>query len=116
MNDKWFGREPTVVIATIASVLALLAGFGIPGLNDTLIGALTAFLTAGAAAFTAWYVRPITPALFTGLITTGATLVATFGLNLSQAQVSLVTASAIAVMTLFTRAQVTPISDPKPIT
>lgn len=112
MQSKWFGREPALVIQTIAALLTLLVGFGIPGLNDGLVATITALFTAGAAAWTAWHVRPVAPALFTGLITTGATLLAAFGVDLSQQQVSLVTVTATAVMALLLRAQVTPDHDP----
>lgn len=115
MQSKWFGREPALVIQTLAAILTLLVGFSVPGLNDGLVAGITALLTAGAAAWTAWHVRPIAPALFTGLITTGATLLAAFGVDLSQQQVSLVTVTATAVMALLMRAQVTPDHDPVPI-
>lgn len=111
-ESKWFGREPALVIQTIAALLALFVGFGVPGLNDGLVAAITALLTAAAAAWTAYHVRPIAPAVFTGVITTGATLLAAFGVDLSQSQVSLVTAAAATVMGLLMRAQVTPEHDP----
>jgi repressor of nif and glnA expression len=112
---RWFGREPALVIQTLAAVASVLLAFGLPGLSDGLIASMTAFLTAVAAAWTALTVRPIGPAVFTGVITTGATLGAAFGLDLSQQQVGVVAAAAIAVMTMWTRAQVTPEHDPVPV-
>jgi hypothetical protein len=111
-ETRWFGREPALMIQTIAALLALFVGFGVPGLNDGLVAAITALLTAVAAAWTAFHVRPVAPALFTGVIVSGATLLAAFGIDLSQPQVSLVTAGVVAVMSLLMRAQVTPEHDP----
>lgn len=113
-QSRWFGREPALVIQSIAALLTLLVGFGLTGLNDGLVAAITAVLTAGAAAWTAVHVRPVAPAVFTGLITTGATLLAAFGVDLSQQQVSLVTVAATALMAMWTRTQVTPEHDPLP--
>jgi hypothetical protein len=107
-----FGREPALWISTVAALLAVVGGFGVPALDDGVIAAITAFLTAGAAAFTALHVRPVAPAVFTGAITTGATLLAAFGLDLDQHHVALVSAASIAVMTLIFRQQVTPNDDP----
>lgn len=111
---KLFGREPALWISTLAALLAVAAGFGLPGVDDGVIAAATAFLTAGAAAWTAVRVYPVAPAVFTGVITTGATLLAAFGLDLAQQHVALVTAAAMAVMTLITRQQVEPVNAPPP--
>jgi hypothetical protein len=103
-----FGREPALWISSLAAVLAVVAGFGLPGINDGIIAALTAFLTAGAGAWTALRVRPIAPAVFTGVISTGAVLLAAFGLDLSQHQVGLVAAAAAMLVSLVARGQVSP--------
>lgn len=113
-DQKWFGREPALVIQTIAAILTLAIGFGVPGLNDGLAAAITAVLTAGAATWVALHVRPIAPTVFTGFITAAATLAAAFGLDLSQQQVGLVAVAATALMAMLTRAQVTPVDDPDP--
>lgn len=111
-DDRWFGREPALVIQSIAAVLALLVGFGVPWMNDGLAAAITAVLTAGAAAWIALHVRPIAPAVFTGVITTGATLLSAVGFDLSQSQVALVTTAVVAIMAMWTRQSVTPAHDP----
>lgn len=113
---KLFGREPALWISTLAALLAVAAGFGLPGVDDGLIATITAFLTVAAATWTAVQVRPIAPAVFTGVITTGATLLAAFGLDLSQQQVSLVTAAAAVLVTLVARSQVTPQHDQSELT
>lgn len=106
-----FGREPALWISTIAAALAVAVGFGVPGLDAGLAAALTAFLTAAAAAWTALRVHPVAPAVFTGVVSTGAVLLAAFGLDLSQQQVGLVAAAVTTVVTLVARAQITPSHD-----
>jgi hypothetical protein len=104
-GQKWFGREPALVLQTIAAALALLIGFSLPHLNDTLAAALMALLTAAAAAWTALHVRPIAPSIFGGLIAAGAVLVAQLGLHITQAQTGAVAALVAAVVALLTRSQ-----------
>lgn len=110
-QSKWFGREPALVIQTIGAVAAVLVGFGV-SLDDGTVAAITAVVAAAAAAWTALHVRPVAPAVFTGVITTGATLAAAFGFDLSQEQVGLICAAAMTGMAMLTRAQVTPANDP----
>lgn len=114
MQPKLFGREPTLWINAIGALLALAVGFGLPGVNDALVAGVSAFLTAAAAAWMALRVTPIAPAVFTGVVTSGATLLAAFGLSLTQQQVSLVTAAAAVLVSLVARGQVTPVHDPQP--
>lgn len=111
---KLWGREPALWISTASAILSVLVGFGLPGLTDGLAAALTAFLTAAAAAWTAWHVRPVAPSVFTGVVTTGATLLTAFGLDLTQQQVALVAVAVTTVMTLIVRAQVSPAMDQRP--
>ena len=111
-ESKWFGREPALVIQSIVAVFAVVAGFGVTAVNDSVLAAVTAFGTAAAAAWTAWSVRPWAPAVFSGVVTTGATLAASFGFHLAQQQVGAIAAGAVTVMALLTRAQVTPEHDP----
>jgi hypothetical protein len=110
------GREPAVLIGSVASLLAVFVGFVPSALSDTQSGAITAFLTAAAAVWMAIKVRPIAPSLFVGLITTGAALTATFGFDLSQSQIGALSAASVAIMTaLVVRPQSTPAADPRPI-
>jgi hypothetical protein len=110
------GREPAVLIGAVASLLAVLIGFVPTALTVEQAGGITAFLTAAAAVWTAVKVRPVAPTLFVGIITTGATLLATFGFELSQAQVGAVAAASVALLTaLVVRPQSTPAADPRTI-
>lgn len=110
-NERpWFGREPALVIQGVSAILAMLVGFGVPGLDDGLVAAIAAVLTAGATAYTALHVRPIAPTVFGGLIAALATLGAAFGLDWDQQQVALVTLSVQSVVALLTRPQQVPIT------
>lgn len=108
---KLFGREPALWIGSLAAILSLAVGLGLPGLTDGLVTAIVAFLTAGAATWTAWHTTPVLPTVFSGLISTGAVLLGAVGLNLTQTQVSLTAAAAVALMGLVARAQITPVTD-----
>lgn len=111
-----FGREPAVLIMAAASVLALLVAFGADFLTAKQAGAVELFLGAAATAWLAFKVRPLTPTLFVGLITTGSTLAAAYGFELNQEQVGSITAASIALMTaLVIRPQSTPKADPRTI-
>jgi len=112
-GPRIFGREPALWISTLAALLALAGGFGLPGVNDGLVAAVTAFLTAAAAAWTALLTQPVAPTVFAGVISTGATLLAAFGLDLAQHQVGLVSAAAAMLVTLVAvRPQVEPVNTP----
>lgn len=111
-----FGREPAVLITAVASLLALFVAFGLDFLTAKQAGAIEAVLAAAAACWIASKVRPVAPTLFTGLISTSATLAAAYGFELSQASVGAVTAASIALMTaLVIRPQSTPAADPRTI-
>lgn len=110
-NEKpWFGREPALVIQGVSAVLAMLVGFGVRGLDDGLVAAIAAALTAAAGVYTALYVRPIQPTIFGSLIATLATLGAAFGLDWDQQQVALVTLASQALVALLTRPQQVPVT------
>lgn len=102
-------REPSLIIATIGAVLSLVAGFGLPFLSADQAGLITAVITAGLGIWTALKVRPVAPAVFTygtGLV---ATLLATYGVDLSQERVALINAAVLAVLTMVLRGQVSPV-------
>lgn len=113
MERKWFGREPQLWIQTLGQLLALAAGFGLP-LSDALSGSIVALVTAVFGVWTAWQVRPMAPTIWTSVIVAGAGLVAALGYEVPSERVALLTAAAVAVMTLITRAQTTPAHDPQP--
>lgn len=110
------GREPAVLINSVVALLALFVAFGADFLTVKQAGAVEAFLAAAATAWLAFKVRPIAPTIFTGVITTGATLAAAYGFELTQEQVGSLTAASLALMTaLVVRPQSTPANDPRTI-
>lgn len=104
-KQRWFGREPALVLQSIAALLALLIGFQMPGLNDVVAAAIMAVLTAAAAAWTALHVRPLAPTLFGGLIIAAVTLLSVLGLHISQQQTGSVTAFVAVLIAMLTRPQ-----------
>lgn len=111
-----FGREPAVLIATVASILAVLVAFGADFLTAKQAGAVEAFLAAVAALLIGFKVRPVAPTVFVGVISTGATLAAAYGFELSQSQVGSIAAASVALLTaLVIRPQSTPKADPRVI-
>lgn len=108
---KIFGREPTAWLQLFTAVMAVVVAFGFDGLSADQATLLTAFVTAGFGAMNAFSVRPVAPTVFTTVITTGAALLAGYGLDLSQEMVGSVTAAVVAAMALATRAQVSPVGE-----
>lgn len=109
---KIFGREPTLVLQAASALLAFLVTFGWDGLSDKQAGAIVAVLAAVFGVVNALQVRPVAPAVFTTLITTGAALLATYGLDFPQERIGQFQLAVVAVVALLTRQQVTPAADP----
>jgi hypothetical protein len=103
-----FRREPTLIISTIATVLALVAGFNLDFLSTEQAGLIVAVLTAGLGIWNALKVRPVAPAAFSYGIATAAALLSTYGLSLSQEMVGLITAAVLSVISLLLRGNVSP--------
>lgn len=82
MQLKLLGREPTLAIGLVASVLSVLVGFNLDWPTATQ-AALVVVLNAALGAVNALAVRPIAPAAVTYLV--GA--VAAYGLDVSQEMV-----------------------------
>ncbi|WP_435610412.1 hypothetical protein [Streptomyces sp. C10-9-1] len=105
---KIFGREPVVVLNTLAAILGLVVSLRLTSLTaeqaGAIVGATTAILGAIAAAMT----RPIAPQAFTAAVASGAVLIGTFGYDIGQETVGATNTAVLAVLTLLTRVQVTP--------
>ncbi|MFD7922557.1 hypothetical protein ACFV3R_25435 [Streptomyces sp. NPDC059740] len=102
------GREPVVYLNALSAALGLVVTLGITGLTQEMAGAIVAALTAVLGAIAAWRTRPVAPQAFTAVVAAGATLAATFGYDVSQATIGAVNAVVLTLLTLLTRAQVTP--------
>jgi hypothetical protein len=112
---KIFGREPTLLVASLASALSVLVGFHFDWLTAEQAALIVAFTNAILGVVNALAVRPIAPAAFTYLVGAVAALAAAYGLGVSQEMVGSINALVLSVLMFLTRGQVTPIADPKPI-
>jgi hypothetical protein len=110
-----FGREPALWIAVVQAALMLAFTLGVPGIDGALAAAVSLVLTLASGVWTALAVRPIAPAVFTGLIIALVQLFSRWGLDLSEVQVSSITAFVALVVTLVARGQITPDADPRTI-
>ena len=99
-------REPAVWVGLIGSGLAVAAATGIPHVTA---GVATAGTTLAAAVVIAVFTRPVTPALFVGVFSALAALVAEFGLHWSDAAVGSIGGFILAAFAFFgVRPQVDP--------
>lgn len=112
---KIFGREPTLLVASLASALSVLVGFHFDWLTAEQAAMIVAAINAVLGVVNAVAVRPIAPAAFTYLVGAVAALAAAYGLNIGQEMVGSINALVLSVLMFLTRGQVTPTSDPKPI-
>jgi hypothetical protein len=101
-------REPTLIITAIGTVLTLIAGYGLDFLSPDQAGLIIVVLNAGLGVWNALKVRPVQPAAFTYFIGVVATLIATYGIEMSQSQIANVNAVVLAVLALILRGNVTP--------
>lgn len=112
-QSKWFGREPALVIQGIGAVLAALVVFGLPGVNDTLVAAVTGVLTAGAAAWTAWHVQPVAPSVFGALVSAVVALLSVLHVyDVTQQQAGAIQLAVAALVAILTRPQQEPVTSP----
>lgn len=107
-----FGREPVVLLNTLAAILGLIVSLGVTSLSAETAGAIVGVATAVLGAVAAAMTRPIAPQAFTAVVAAGAVLVATFGYEVSQETVGAINTVVLAGLTLLTRAQVTPAKEP----
>ncbi|MFC8985995.1 hypothetical protein [Streptomyces sp. NPDC057115] len=105
---KIFGREPVVVLNTLAAVLGLVVSLGITSLTAVQAGAIVAVVSAVLGGVAAAMTRPVAPQAFTAIVAAGATAVAAFGYEVSQETVGAINTLVLAVLTLLTRVQVSP--------
>lgn len=104
-----FRREPTLIIATIGSLLSLLAGFGLDFLSTEQAGLIVGFLTAALGVWNSLKVRPVAPTAIVYAISVAAALAATYGLDVSQEKVGLITGAVLMTLSLILRGQVSPL-------
>lgn len=105
---KIFGREPTLYIAVLNAVVMFLSTIGLHLLTGK-EGALIVIAINGVfACFTAWAVRPISPAIFTYAVGAILAVFSAYGLAIPIETAAMLNALVITVLALVTRGQVSP--------
>lgn len=107
---KLFGREPALWVALITALITVLATLNLEFLDAGQAAAITVFLGSVIMAVTT---RPIAPALFTGLLSSGVALAAEYGFHLPDVTVAALTVLVLTFCTLVgVRPQVEPQETP----
>lgn len=110
---KIFGREPTVWLALIGTVLTAVAGLNVTFMSP---GAAAAIVAALTAVTTALFTRPVAPSLYTAAIVAVVAVGTTYGFDVADNVQTGLIAVTLAVFSFFgIRPQVTPRSDPQPV-
>lgn len=124
MNDNassghpWFGRDPALVINTVWAFLALVVaviGTRMPWANQAVVDAFVVVLNAVAAWQVAIRVRPVAPAVFSGVITGAVGLLAAFHFDIRPDLVASATFAVSTAVVMWARTQITPEHDPAPM-
>lgn len=105
---KILQREPTLYIGLLNAAVVLIGTFGLRFVSGEQAALIVVVINALFAAFNAWAVRPISPAVFTYAVGAIVALVATYGLVIPIETVASLNALVIATLALLTRGQVSP--------
>lgn len=105
---KIFGREPTLWIAVINSVVMMGATLGLRWLDNEQAGLIVAGINAVFAAVNAWAVRPISVPVFTYAATSLLSVGAAYGFSVTPEQLAGINSTLVVVLSLITRGQVSP--------
>lgn len=106
-----FGREPALWLAIVQAALGVVIGFGFSWLSAEQAALWMVVVNALLGVWTAFLTRPIAPTAFTHLLAVGATLLAAYGLDLSQGMVTSINGLIIAVVMLISRGEISPAED-----
>jgi len=104
--------EPAVIAHVVASALAVLVAFAVPGFSVETNALIMALFNAGAALYTAWKVNATTLALVMGVVNAGFALLSGYGLNLAEGQQTALVALLSVVIGLFIRNGAEPLPTP----
>lgn len=102
-------REPALIVGVISGLLSLLVSLKIGHLSPNQAALIVAAITAVGGVITAVATRPVAPAAFTALVVAVADLLAGFHFSASAGTIGAINGLVLAVLTLVTRHQVTPI-------
>lgn len=105
---KIFGREPTLWIGVVSSIIVLLGTFSFHYLSGQQAALIVVAINAVAGAINAYAVRPISPVAFTYAVGALVAVAGAYGLNLSIETVAALNAVVIPVLALLSRGQVDP--------
>ena len=105
---KIFGREPTLWLAVLSSLVILLGTFGLHVLTNQQAALIVVAINALFGAINAYAVRPISPWPFTYAVGSLVALVAAYGVNLPIETVASLNAAIIPILALLSRGQVSP--------
>jgi hypothetical protein len=101
--------EPALILAVISSGVGLLVTFNI-GLTSDQAALWIAVITAVFAAATALLVRPVSPAVFSGVVTAAAALLVGYHFHVNPDTVSSLNAVLTGIMMLIVRGHVSPVA------
>ncbi len=105
---KILGREPTLWIAFIASIILLLGTLGLRWLDGDQAALVVVAVNGIAAAINAYTVRPISPAVFTYAVGAVVAVFASYNLSVSPETLGMLNGLVIMGLGLLTRGQVVP--------
>lgn len=105
-----FGREPAAWVGLIEAVLGVLLAFAL-GISQETFGPIMAVVSAAAGIYTAWATRDTMLGVIVGLVKALVTLVAVYGLTLTDQQVGAVLAVTAVVVAFVQRDRTSPIAD-----
>ena len=108
---KFFEREPTLWIAGLNAVVMVVGTLGFQWFNLDQAGLLVVVINALFAVANAFLVRPISPVTFTYAIAAILAFVGSYGLELTNDQVTQINLLVVPVLALLTRGQVSPASN-----
>jgi len=105
---KLFGREPTLWLGVISSLVILVGTFGLHTLTGLQAALFVVAINAVAGAVNAYAVRPISPVAFTYAVGSIVAVAGAYGLNLPIETVAALNAVVIPALALLSRGQVSP--------
>ena len=109
---KIFGREPTLYIAVISSLIIIIGTLGFHWLTGQQAGIIVAAINAVAGAVNAYAVKPIAPAAFTYAVAAIVAVTASYGYDVSPETLAAINLGVVPLLALLTRGQVSPEETP----
>lgn len=109
---KIFGREPTLWLAVIDTLVVIVGTLGTHWISGDQAGLIVAAIQAVFFAVNAWAVRPISPISFTYAIGAITALVAGYGFHVPDATLAALNGAVVPILALLSRGQVSPVETP----